>query len=46
MYSVTVVLVSNFLLLCSTIFAMESVICSFIAQHVSGTYHIMPFAAF
>jgi len=41
MYSVIVVLVSNFLLLRSTIFAMESVICSFIAQHVSGIYHII-----
>jgi len=25
---------------------MESVICSLIAQHVSGIYHIMYFAAF
>jgi len=44
MYSVIVVFNLNFLLLCSTIFAMESVICSFIAQHVSGI--LVPFAAF
>jgi len=43
-YSVIVVFSLNFLPLCSTIFAMESVICSFIAQHVSGM--LMPFAAF
>ena len=36
MYSVIVVFSLNFLLLCSTIFALENVICSFIAQHVSG----------
>jgi len=45
MHSVIVVFSLNFLLLCSTILAMESVICSFIAQHVSGIYHILPFAA-
>jgi len=44
MYSVIVVFSLNFLLLCSTISAMDSVICSFIAQHVSGM--LVPFTAF